>query len=473
MIHVAQWLAECELAHENCLNVGSKQWLPKRLIYVGANGQSPRLVLGSSLPVDSKYATLSHCWGTIPTLKLTKNCIDEFQRGIPIATIPRTYSDAIAVTKELEVQFIWIDSLCIIQDSPEDWQRECMEMANVYKNGFCNIAALTSIDSHGGCFSKRDPSLLMPLIVQSYWGGFQNILWHWKFLRYLGQIYGEIGDSPVHTRGWVLQERLLSPRNLHFGQHMIYWECRHTVAAENRVPEKQSFDSSLFHGAEDIHGYIIKWTRTIEQYSAASLTYSTDKLVAISALAREFQQVIRKKTKSECKYLAGLWSHTLAQQLLWYPTTPSYTERLNHGTPYWSWASLDGKVEYPDWEDNILIKVHKVDVFGSDTFSYVASSVLQVKGWLWAFDHRWSQKNRKSSMNERIGVIILENENIMRVRYAWEDHHINDKTQIYLATIQIIHRIRRFTIVSYSLLRWSLTITIIWKTRRKMRRHTE
>ncbi|KAF2187679.1 HET-domain-containing protein, partial [Zopfia rhizophila CBS 207.26] len=342
-------LVDCELSHWNCRLDKVEQWLPSRLVYVGGIGGCPRIVESSTLQPPIDYTTLSHCWGTGPTVKLTKSLIDDFRQAIPEETMPRTYADAITITREIGVEHIWIDSLCIIQDSTDDWHKECQEMANVYKNGYCNIAAMSAVDSDGGCFSRRDPGLLKPVLVQSYWAGFKNGLWNWKFQRHLRHIYDEIESSPLHMRGWVLQERLLSPRNLHFGEHMIYWECRQSVASENSIPRDPNSKPLIFSGESKINmipddGYLGKWQKSVEQYTAASLTYPTDKLVAISALAREMQQIFEHGTDFNCKYLAGLWSPYLAQQLLWYPTHPSKIKQRRNDTPSWTWASLDGPV---------------------------------------------------------------------------------------------------------------------------------
>ena len=152
--------------------------MPSRLIYVGeADHDVCRLVQPSEI---QRSMTLSHCWGQGPTLKLTVDALEEFMKQIPVNELPQTYLDAIMVTRHLGVEYLWIDSLCIVQDSIDDWQHECTQMSNVYKNSYCNIAALESIDSHGGLFSARDPSPLRPLIVKADWRGAPNTMWFTK-----------------------------------------------------------------------------------------------------------------------------------------------------------------------------------------------------------------------------------------------------------------------------------------------------
>lgn len=418
MLRCAQWLTECNLSHYNCKEGKLSAWLPTRLIQVGQSDRPPRLVRGPELEKPSSYTTVSHCWGSAPALKLTRELLEVFEQEIPVGLLPCTFSDAITITKELGIEYIWIDALCIIQDSPEDWQKECQVMAEVYKNGYCNIAALKAVDSNGGIFSARDPSLLKPLLIRSYWRGMSNGLWHWKFQRHHRHIYREIERSVVHRRAWVLQERLLSPRNLHFGEHMIYWECRHSLGSETSNLKEALPRLFMFKGEVNVEmttlvtGYLYRWANVIETYTAASLTFDSDKLAAVSALAREYQRIVEYGTGTGCRYLSGLWLPYLAQQLLWYSMSPLLTRRLDNGTPSWSWASLKGAVEYPIWteerlEADILIVIHKADIFGPDTFSLVTGGILEITCLLWKLnDYRNQQgRERKTAMNITVGII--------------------------------------------------------------------
>ncbi|PMD54734.1 uncharacterized protein K444DRAFT_513189, partial [Hyaloscypha bicolor E] len=87
------------------------------------------------------YITLSHCWGQLQLITLTNSNIVTFQEGLEIRKLPKTFRDAIYVAQRLTVQYIWIDSLCIVQDSEDDRKRESALMMSVFAEAFCNIAA--------------------------------------------------------------------------------------------------------------------------------------------------------------------------------------------------------------------------------------------------------------------------------------------------------------------------------------------
>jgi hypothetical protein len=170
-----QWIKEmienCASHHEKC-NSTPVSWLPTRLIQVGGPGKLPRLVETSKMPLvpgspPPRYTTLSHCWGKTETIELTSSNRSRLYDGIPQSTIPKTYADAMVFTSLLGLQYIWIDSLCIVQGDSQDWQHECARIADVYRYGYCNIAALVATDSHGGCFYWQNPPALPPVTITS------------------------------------------------------------------------------------------------------------------------------------------------------------------------------------------------------------------------------------------------------------------------------------------------------------------
>ncbi|KAK3305013.1 heterokaryon incompatibility protein-domain-containing protein [Chaetomium strumarium] len=345
-------LEDCEAHHEICKasRMATGPWLPTRLVFLGKPGHNPRLVEApemrlepSSLPL--RYTTLSHRWGKTHPLKLTMENRCQFSNGIPCQDIPKTFADAMEITRFLGLEYIWIDSLCIIQGDERDWERECARMADVYRHGYCNIAALEAADSHGGCFSAWDPTLLSPIVVESKWRN-QNSR-HWgHFTEHRDYPIAEFETAPVHLRGWVLQERLLSRRALHFGRKAITWECKERLSAEldgdtacsipfdqesRRIPH--SYFGAVGHtelSQEEARDLVQAWFMgVVPQYTAAGLTYQTDKYMAISALAREVHRKLNLNTgrKPEVEYLAGHWSLDLEHHLLWCAASPESARR--------------------------------------------------------------------------------------------------------------------------------------------------
>ena len=141
---VKTWLSACRERHEKC-SWSAKGELPTRLVAVDRTEEkkdlSIRLCHSDSLPRETEYVSLSHCWGKVPFFKLTQDKLQELEQSIPLQQLPMVFQDAIRITYDLGFRYIWIDSLCIIQDSRDDWHKESLAMDRVYLNGVLNLAA--------------------------------------------------------------------------------------------------------------------------------------------------------------------------------------------------------------------------------------------------------------------------------------------------------------------------------------------
>ena len=179
-----------------------------------------RLVISSALPSNVEYMTLSHCWGPKPPIRLTRANIENMKAGILVGDLPRSFQNAIVVTGWFQCRYLWIDSLCIIQDSKEDWQSESGLMRHVYKNAWLNIAATAAADSSSGLFVDRKPLLVSTGAVSISWEGNLPTGMFYFFLRDFWE--DEVGRAPLNRRAWVVQERFLSRRNLHFGSRGLF-----------------------------------------------------------------------------------------------------------------------------------------------------------------------------------------------------------------------------------------------------------
>jgi hypothetical protein len=128
---------------------------PTRLLDVQAFNEGSSDIRLIETPFSgSPYATLSHCWGVNPDTRYqaTQSTIRDLRDRIRYTDLPRTYRDAVSVCRSLSIRYLWIDSLCIIQDSKEDWAREAANMAYVYSNSYLTISADWSSNSEGGCY---------------------------------------------------------------------------------------------------------------------------------------------------------------------------------------------------------------------------------------------------------------------------------------------------------------------------------
>jgi len=204
--------------------------LPHRIINIAEGHHDPYLMLGEGK--RARYATLSHCWGGALTAKTTKDTLSEHERGIPLQELPRTYREAIETCKKLKIPYLWIDSLCIIQDDIRDWERESEMMGTIYFESTLTLSATAASNSTEGLFNPEKHSDQVPdpweLIIQlplSFSDSQSrvyvtappfNVYYHPRYF---------VEGSVLQTRGWVMQERYLSRRTLHFTSRGMMWEC--------------------------------------------------------------------------------------------------------------------------------------------------------------------------------------------------------------------------------------------------------
>lgn len=382
---VQRWIKQCSADHANCQPrstiVPRTEW-PTRLISVGDASRSICGLVETSKIDDSTvvYMTLSHCWGNHVPLQLLSNNYTNFKE-INVMRLPKTFQDAIAVTRKLRVPYLWIDSLCIIQDSISDWATESAKMHHVYRHSYLNLAAAASPDSTGGLFFKRSPLGIVPCELRIGKGA------NAKLVR---TDYAPEKNLILFTRAWVFQEWLLAPRTVVFGKREIYWECAELHASEVR-PEGFT-DAERFraknlvalrelwprlHEMSTIKCWEV-WNDVIRAYSALNLARPSDKLAALAGLATEMS-----KSWNGGDYLAGIWSYNLRSGLLWsFLINPG--QRLPHA-PSWSWASVQGKVvssEAPHFVDG-LIKVLEASIkpsISSNPYGSAENGIIRMEG---------------------------------------------------------------------------------------------
>jgi len=359
---ISRWLKDCKEKHACAIFEATQPtWSPSRLVDV--SGTVPRLVDTKSLHLKVPYLALSHCWGNGQATRTTIAKLEQFKIGIPQEHCPATFKDAFHITRRLGHRYIWIDSLCILQDSPKDWQAESGKMSDVYGHSTLNLIAAHARDGRDGCFSRRDVRSVRPCQVPNPFRPVSNE----SFIVYpmrMDKIYDEqVRNSPIYQRAWILQERLLSPRSVYFGKKQIFWACGEFEACEafpsgaNYVPTRphneisidkkgvqQLLNPRVTMAQREAQGIAESWARIVKIYSSSHLTISSDKLVALSGIAERVQG----HTGGE--YLAGLWNSTqeaFLWSLLWFvdshdkgrPRPPAYR------APSWTWMSVDGIIE--------------------------------------------------------------------------------------------------------------------------------
>jgi hypothetical protein len=361
--------------------------------------------------------TLSHCWGGLLKAKLLRSNYESYLVNIPLKDLPKTYLDAIYIAGRAGINYLWIDSLCIVQDSPGDWARESAMMGSIYVHGYCNIAATGFANGVHGLYTTRNPRLVEPIGVvmpEECYCLNDETLGYVDEGRYLlvdlDMWIDGVDKAPMGQRGWCVQERRLSPRTIHFGSKQLFWECAEVNACElwpdgfpsmmpiSNMKELTKFkptatgpaegtlrfeDSNARWGPPEHH---LRWREVVSHYSPCQLTFPSDKLVAISGLAK------RLKDNMNCPYHAGLWEDQLIHQLGWYVEDPMPAPTVEGCRgPSWSWASVDGSVDIPSWDMNprvdfttLLAHITRVEttaVHGGE-FGHVRGGNVKVYGSL-------------------------------------------------------------------------------------------
>ncbi|ERF74718.1 hypothetical protein EPUS_04887 [Endocarpon pusillum Z07020] len=397
---IREWILACVSTHDVCqraLRHGSPPTKPPEAAMVTSETQAPlpsrlievlkesedgilQLRLRDTRGLTGCYAALSHCWGSTHHLSTSISSLKERLTNIDFTKLPKTFQDAVTVTSRVGMKYLWIDSLCIIQDSKEDWEGESALMGQVYHNAYLTIAAAASPNGDGGCFHSRDlrdsHAVTLPFNNED------------------GSPAGCCSELERYRRDTCRVGSFISPRiNFILSANIL-------LKFENGRAEKVHYNSVTFENQEllplyrnphlaQIPGtreFIVTrlWMMLVANYTSRKLTFGNDKLPAISGLASHMAQLIPDK------YFAGIWQGTLFQhwQLLW--RVPPYRDSRVGGrtaacagrAPSWSWASVDGPVLFAHAWTSELEPGHgsgatddmemKVELVGSDSYGRMA-----------------------------------------------------------------------------------------------------
>jgi hypothetical protein len=277
--------------------------------------------------------------------------------SISLQDLPRTFTDAIAFCREMKVRYLWVDALCIIQPRPgdllglQDWETQSGIMGYIYANAIFTIAAQGAVNADIGLFPDKAPFDLSPRSCPLFLDTDSPSLYvkteppEWV---------ASVGESALQQRAWVLQERLLSTRLIHFTQHGVFWECAERCASEFE-PEKTETGGLLTlsvmfppanspdNAAKTKNDIMLEWIGILADYSERNLSVVTDKFPAISAIAQ------RVALLTDDTYIAGMWKSRLFDDLLWTGMWkfPYFRQRPSkYVAPTWSWASVIGKTSH-------------------------------------------------------------------------------------------------------------------------------
>ncbi|KAK0625839.1 heterokaryon incompatibility protein-domain-containing protein [Immersiella caudata] len=395
------WLKTCSTEHTSCIASAVAPILPKRIIALAPDNEpiAARLILPAP-NTTARFVALSHCWGSQdnPMTKLTLNNQTEWQQqhdGIDIQSLPRNFRDAITITRRLGIRYLWIDALCILQDSTADWAAQVPKMADIFGTATLVLSATSAKHCDEGILQPRF-STCSPLLGPSK---------SWFLTRpkpsfTAGTLESEINAGHLISRGWAFQERMVAQRLLHYTTAGMIWECSTHVCSElpwvkseqnkrsisilvaasrrNRqddgsdpTPTPKTTSSRVWpkfllpyrlarkkkkkmaDTEVDAGVFIKEWINCITLYSSRDLTFPSDKLAAVAGLAATFQASLPPAGE----YLAGTWSRYMATCLGWAKQVsyhqnklPSLSDKVFRA-PSWSWAAGDGRIFWPQEED--------------------------------------------------------------------------------------------------------------------------
>lgn len=388
---IVEWISTCRETHQNCQassRARPKGRLPTRLLHLsqssGADRLKLRLCYAADIASDVEYFSLSHAWARERFVTLNKDNHDDFMRDIPVMALPQSFQDAIYVTGALKCRYLWIDSLCIVQDDPGDWDKEFLRMADVYKNAALNLSASWTNASNNGFLVEQRSNNPIPVLVNWFGNSTEK-----SFVISESRPWESVWNSPLYTRAWVLQEQILAPRAVHFAQDQIHWECEDLYANEvmplgvptveirdiheesspslrnhRRPPRNPYYESFSWHIPSNkfwhfsINNGKIRdrlflystWMQIIMNFSKRKLTFDSDRLPALAGLASEFALVLKVESTA---FMYGLWRHDLHRQLLWdhpiFSTDPKISRPKPSlpnwsSIPSWSWVPTNHPV---------------------------------------------------------------------------------------------------------------------------------
>lgn len=416
------WLDKCIEEHANlpggaCRQADEDIKLPTRVIDVGVDSSIKDVKLYETGNKSGLYIALSHCWGHVQPLTTTKSTLRDRLECIPWDSLPQTFQDAITVTRQLGLRYIWIDSLCILQDDETDWMNESVKMASVYGHSHLTIAAMWATNATEGLFPREGSRPFPPHnLNHTLPDDVSCEVYARKSMDHTNlspqrRYYPDDKDTffRLAYRGWTLQEYYLPPRLLNFCHGEVAWECLSELeCCCMRQPKdfvegtKKTFAASFKNTSQE--DAIVEWHKTVSNYTSRSFTKEQDKLPAISGLAQRFHE------KIQGAYYAGLWGCDLINELIWRPNNMNDCTKVAspYLAPSWSWVSLWGRVTWgttdkksrlnADELDAEILEVHTI-LAGPDAFGRVLDGYIKLSARIISTTYHFHYRGGRKGMD--------------------------------------------------------------------------
>ncbi|PMD47240.1 HET-domain-containing protein, partial [Hyaloscypha variabilis F] len=347
-------LQECDFAHALCIS-NRKGYRPTRLVQVTGDGSQLELTESEGLEESPHYIALSYCWGSHSGFSRSYQTTGQNLANRRISflreELPQALLDAIDMARLLEVPYIWIDSLCIVQDDAQDWNEQASKMCDVFENAYITVAATSARNTAEGFLAhqeshhaKTNSMNHVPYKFGPDYSVHGPI--HFRF-PHSPNTSASLVESTWNSRGWILQEQVLSTRILYFLDDIMLMDCvsapirvedpGYARAATLRNPWSRRVIADITNSVATEGNPYGDWYSLMGIYAEKKLSFPEDKLPAISGLARKMIQ-----THGDF-YLAGLWEGDFHRGLLWRPKDSSkMTRYAEYIAPTWSWMSICG-----------------------------------------------------------------------------------------------------------------------------------
>lgn len=337
---VGLWLQTCLTQHVKCNQYQEAfQRLPPRVIDVGPPDGSREPFLYSPKEQRGLYLTLSHRWGDYSAIKTRLDNLSERSSCIPLHILPGVFRDAVHITRKLGVRFLWIDTLCIVQDDPSDWEFQASKMADIFRNSLMTIAAAADDCEKHGIFRRRTSQRNRPCAIDFRLSHRQRALFQrpgqlFAFADRHEMVMAECPLGVLDTRAWILQEQALSPRMLYFTQTELFWHCSSINASESYptgIPDlvyehqghspahgrtytsfKRAVTSEKMRKGSVSRAEKYKISRQIiNSYSKRAISIETDRIIAMAGIVNLMEKMLNDKC------IFGLWENHLKSEEMW------------------------------------------------------------------------------------------------------------------------------------------------------------
>jgi hypothetical protein len=362
------WIRNCVGSHSQCNGGLRSGFFPTRVVDLGSSETIKEPMILERANILEPFVALSHRWGQHGLPKTTLSNISDRKRSLSVTTLSKTMQEVFTVVKKLGFRYVWIDALCIIQDSRDDWLIESAKMSDVFSAAVLTLAVADSDDHSTGLFRPRQARCVRPVRFEKFCLPRKARLWfEGEGVLYLMPSSPKVNKGirprgPLDSRGWVLQEQILSPRIPYYGNGELFWDCINLSASES-----SPVSASLLEDEKSAETWALKfirraitgtdgasidqkylkdaWLNLVINYTSRNLTYPTDKLVAIEGIVVSIQRIFYEAIA------AGLWKEGLWRQLTWWSTSPRpasslQSDGLGFLAPSWSWLNARGPINY-------------------------------------------------------------------------------------------------------------------------------